>query len=105
MRICGIVAGLKENITKKGDRMGFAMIEDVTGSVEVVVFPETYAKAVEHLKSDLPLMISGTVDIGEKSTKIKATDIVSLRELTERETRKVYFNITATGSNGSNWSR
>ena len=31
----------------------------------------------------MPLMVSGTVDIGEKSTKIKATDIVSLRELTE----------------------
>ena len=43
VRICGIVAALKENITKKGDRMGFATIEDLTGSVEVVIFPETYA--------------------------------------------------------------
>lgn len=97
VRICGIVAALKENITKKGDRMGFAVLEDLTGSVEVVVFPETYAKAVEHLKTDVPLMVTGTVDIGEKSTKIKATDIIPLQELTERETRQVYFNLSAAG--------
>ena len=30
VRVCGIVAALKENITKKGDRMGFAIIEDLT---------------------------------------------------------------------------
>ena len=97
VKICGIVAGLKENITKKGDRMGFVTLEDLTGSVEVVVFPETYAKAVEYLKSDVPLMVTGTVDIGEKSTKIKAIDIVTLRDLSERETRKVFFNLSAAG--------
>jgi DNA polymerase-3 subunit alpha len=93
VRICGIVAGLKENITKKGDRMGFVMLEDLVGSVEVVVFPDSYAKCVEYLKSDLPLMVSGTVDVGEKSTKIKAVDIVPLRELTARETRRVWFTL------------
>jgi DNA polymerase III subunit alpha len=97
VRICGIVAGLKENITKKGDRMGFVMLEDLIGSVEVVVFPDTYGKVVEYLKSDLPLMVSGTVDVGEKSTKIKATDIVPLREMTERETRRVWFTLTTDG--------
>ncbi len=48
MRICGIVCGLKEIITKKGlgDRMGFVTIEDLTGSVEVTVFSDVYATAV-----------------------------------------------------------
>ncbi|HTG82520.1 MAG TPA: DNA polymerase III subunit alpha [Geobacteraceae bacterium] len=97
VRICGIVANLKENITKKGDRMGFVMLEDLVGSVEVVVFPDSYGKAVEYLKSDLPLMVSGTVDVGEKSTKIKAVDIVPLRELTERETKRVWFTLDTSG--------
>ena len=41
VRLCGIVAALKENLTKKGDRMGFLTLEDLTGSVEVVVLPDT----------------------------------------------------------------
>jgi DNA polymerase-3 subunit alpha len=41
--------------------------------------------------------VSGTVDVGEKSTKIKATDIVPLREMTERETRRVWFTLTTDG--------
>jgi DNA polymerase-3 subunit alpha len=65
--------------------------------VEVVVFPDSYAKAVEYLKSDLPLMVTGTVDVGEKSTKIKAVDIVPLREMTERETRRVWFTLDTAG--------
>ena len=93
VRICGIVAGLKENITKKGDRMGFITLEDLTGSVEVVIFPEAYAKAVVYLKSDAPLIVSGTVDIGEKSTKIKAGDIIPLSDMAEKETKRVCLTL------------
>jgi DNA polymerase-3 subunit alpha len=97
VRVCGIVAALKEMITKKGDRMGFATIEDLVGSVEVVVFPETYAKAGHYLKTEEPLIVTGTVDVGEKSTKIKATDIVPLREISERETQRIHVNLQGTG--------
>ncbi|HLO24950.1 MAG TPA: DNA polymerase III subunit alpha, partial [Geobacteraceae bacterium] len=97
VRICGIVAGLKESITKKGDRMGFVTLEDLTGSVEVIVFPEIYAKAVEHLKSEEPLVVSGNVDIGEKSTKIKATDVVPLCDVTEKETKRVCLTLKTSG--------
>jgi DNA polymerase-3 subunit alpha len=97
VRICGIVAGLKESITKKGDRMGFVTLEDLSGSVEVIVFPETFAKAVEYLKSEEPLVVSGAVDIGEKSIKIKAADIVPLSDMTERETKRVLFTLRTAG--------
>jgi len=97
VRICGIVAGLKESITKKGDRMGFVTLEDLTGSVEVIVFPDVYGKAVEQLKSELPLVVSGSLDVGEKNTKIKATDIVPLHALTEKETRRVVVTLKSAG--------
>ena len=40
----GIVSGLRPLKTKKGDRMAVFMLDDVAGNVEVVVFPETFAK-------------------------------------------------------------
>jgi DNA polymerase-3 subunit alpha len=97
VRICGIVVALKEMITKKGDRMGFATIEDLFSTVEVVIFPETYAKSVDLLKTDEPLVISGTVDVGEKSIKIKATEISNLFELSARGTKRVHFTLKSPG--------
>ncbi|PLX95234.1 MAG: DNA polymerase III subunit alpha, partial [Desulfuromonas sp.] len=97
VRICGIVAGMKELMTKKGDRMAFVTLEDLSGSVEVVVFPETFAQASEELKGEEPLLASGTLDVGEETVKLMATEILTLREVKERLTRRVRFRLTTPG--------
>jgi DNA polymerase-3 subunit alpha len=95
VRICGIVAVLTEKITKKGDRMAFAYIEDRLGSVEVMVFPDVYAKASAFLKSDDPLLVTGILEIGEESCKLKATDVTPLASLKETHSRRVRFTLDA----------
>ncbi len=70
VRICGIVTSLKEITTKKGDRMAFATIEDLTGQVEITIFADMYAEYVNLLKSDDPLCISGKLEKGEKGCKL-----------------------------------
>ena len=42
--IGGVVDKLQKKITKKGSVMMFATIEDMTGSMELLVFPKTYEK-------------------------------------------------------------
>ena len=42
VKICGLVSGLKEITTKKGDRMAFLTLEDMKGFVEVILFPEVF---------------------------------------------------------------
>lgn len=111
VRVCGIVSGLKEITTKKGDRMGFVTIEDLSGSVEVTVFSDIYAGAVNMLKSDDPLLIIGKLEKGEKGAKIlvqaqkeggsewqqknrgPAGDIKMLQDARAETTRKVLFNL------------
>jgi DNA polymerase-3 subunit alpha len=111
VRICGIVCGLKEITTKKGDRMGFVTIEDLTGSVEVTVFSDIYATAVSLLKSDDPLLIIGKLEKGEKGAKIlvqaqkeggngwqqknrgPAGDIKLLQDARVQTTKKVFFTL------------
>lgn len=97
VRISGIVATLKELLTKKGDRMGFATIEDLTGSVEVIAFPEVYALASELLKDEEPLLVTGTVDMGEKGAKLIATGVTLLSEYHERETSLVHLSLNTVG--------
>jgi DNA polymerase-3 subunit alpha len=97
VRLCGLVGNLKEILTKKGERMGFVVIEDLTGSVEVVVLPDVYATAVECLKGEEPVLVAGTLEIGEKGAKIRATEVTFLSDIQVRETKKVHFTVTTTG--------
>jgi DNA polymerase-3 subunit alpha len=91
VRICGIVASLNEKITKKGDRMAFAVLEDQIGSVELMVFPDTYVKASVFLKTDEPLLVNGIVDVSEENCKVKALDVIPLSVAKEQNTRRVNF--------------
>jgi DNA polymerase-3 subunit alpha len=111
VRICGIVCSLKEITTKKGDRMGFVTIEDLSGSVEVTVFSDIYIAAVNLLKSDDPLLITGKLEKGEKGAKVlvqaqkeggnawqqknrgPAGDIKLLQDARAQTTKKVYFSL------------
>jgi len=95
VRICGVVASLTEKITKKGDRMAFALLEDQQGSVEVMVFPDVYAKCSAYLKGEEPLLVTGTVEKGEESCKVKAVEITVLGSLKEIHSRRVSFTLKA----------
>ena len=97
VRVCGIVSGVKELITKKGDRMAFITLEDLSGSVEVIVFPEVYSVAMELLKGEDPLLVSGELDVGEEACKILATDVALLRDVKETLAKLVHIRLTTPG--------
>ena len=78
--IGGIVTEVKEVTTKKGDRMAFLRVEDLSGSVEIVVFAELYRKARENIASDRPLLIIGRLDKEGEDVKIVANDIALLED-------------------------
>ncbi|PLX98781.1 MAG: DNA polymerase III subunit alpha [Desulfuromonas sp.] len=95
--VCGIVSGLKELITKKGDRMAFVTLEDLSGSVEMVVFPETYAAHMDLFKGEEPLLVKGELDIGEESCKILASEAKLLKDVRETMVRKVHIRLSTPG--------
>ncbi len=91
--LCGVVSSLKEIVTKKGSRMGFITLEDLVGTVEVVVFSDVYASAVNLLKKEVPIYIKGQVDHNDDSVKILAREIVSLEEVRMKRTREVHLSV------------
>jgi len=95
--VCGIVTGIKLLNTRKGDRMAFVTLEDLSGFVEMVVFPETYTEAAELLNSEEALLVKGTVDVGEDACKILVNEVLSLKDVQERLTRMVHFRLTTPG--------
>jgi len=95
--LCGIINSLKMLTTKKGDRMAFVTLEDLSGFAELVVFPEAYTQAAELLGSEEPLLVKGVVDVGEDANKILVNEILSLQDVKERLTRFVHFRLTTPG--------
>lgn len=96
VKIGGMVASLREINTKKGDRMGFIMLEDLKGTVDVVIFPDTYQKAHPFLKSERPLLVMGHIDEGEEVNKVLATQILLLEETPQYLTKSIHFRLSAT---------
>jgi DNA polymerase-3 subunit alpha len=60
-RVAVIVTGRKDILTKKGDKMAFCQVEDLTGMGEVIVFPEIFLNFREELDRDEPLLLEGVV--------------------------------------------
>ena len=55
VRVGVLVTHTKEHINKRGDKMAFCQIEDLTGAGECVFFADEYAKYKELLHTDQPL--------------------------------------------------
>lgn len=61
----GILAEIKHIKTKKGKEMAFLQLEDLTGRVEVVVFPGSYTKCKDMLQSNAIVEVSGKLELEE----------------------------------------
>ncbi|MBI9111687.1 DNA polymerase III subunit alpha [Maridesulfovibrio ferrireducens] len=66
VRLGIIIPTYKEYVTKKGDKMAFCQMEDMTGSGELTMLPNTFAVAEHFLSEDQPLLIKGKIDLRDQ---------------------------------------
>ncbi len=74
----GLVASVKRSLTRSGSTMAFLTFEDLTGSVEVLVFPRAYEQQAFALKRDAVLLLRGKLDVQEQSVKLLCDEVLSL---------------------------
>ncbi len=69
--ICvGVVESVKKKITKKGDVMLFVTIQDMSGPMELLVFPKTYERTKELWVARAPVAIVGKTPREDGDNKI-----------------------------------
>jgi DNA polymerase III subunit alpha len=83
-----LVTSVKLHSTKKGARMAFCQVEDLTGTAEVTVFPEPFQKYRELLQSDQPLLLKAKIsgyngsmgggEEGQKTLKLNVEEVLPL---------------------------
>ncbi len=74
----GLIAGIKKIITRKGDNMAFLDVEDLTGTVEVVVFPRTYLQNRLAIREDEVVLVKGKVSGSGEEAKIIGEEISTM---------------------------
>jgi len=80
----GVVTAMRLRNTKKGERYASFQLEDRTGFIEVIVWPDTYRRCMETLVQDDPILVSGKMDVGEERVQIIANNVVPLEQAAQQ---------------------
>tara|TARA_R110002072_G_scaffold64203_2_gene159247 strand:+ start:87464 stop:91063 length:3600 start_codon:yes stop_codon:yes gene_type:complete len=93
MVLSGMITGRKNILTKKGDKMCFATLEDLSGKIELIVFPKTFAENEEILQSDEPMIVMGTVNLSEEPRKFFPNKFQKLKDQAEERVTGVRISV------------
>jgi DNA polymerase-3 subunit alpha len=76
--LAGLVSEYREIINKKGARMAFCQLEDLTGQIELIVFSDAFKQHENDLKSDQPILVGGQLKREGDSAKIIVDRVAAL---------------------------
>ncbi len=87
----GLAVQMRRITTKNGEPMAFLTLEDMTGQVEVVIFPRVYARSAKALDGDSPvLLVTGKLQLRDDEPKILAEELIPI---TTAGRSKVYLRV------------
>ncbi|MCP1100880.1 DNA polymerase-3 subunit alpha [Aequitasia blattaphilus] len=83
--IGGILTGKTIKYTKNNKTMAFLMIEDLAGSVEVIVFPREYDKYREFLEEEAKIFVKGKVSVEDDAPSKLICEMITPFDHTKKE--------------------
>jgi DNA polymerase-3 subunit alpha len=98
VKIAGVIEKMKMKRTKKGDKMAIITIEDLSGSIEALVFPELFQRSSPLLKSEDPLLFTGTAEVGEGAAKIILQDLATFESVRQKNVKTIEIQLHETGT-------
>jgi DNA polymerase-3 subunit alpha len=109
-----LVTSAKEITTRKGHRMAFCQVEDLTGTGEMTLFPEIYAQVKAHLDVDQPLFCTATVtqdreksgnEEGPRQVKLLAQSVTFLQNVELPEDEPYHIQVPGSQITSRDWER
>jgi OB-fold nucleic acid binding domain len=84
-----VVTSARKHITKEKKLMMFAQVEDLTGSVEVTIFPRTYEATAAVWNTDEILLVLGRVEKRDEAPKILVEHAVPFNDQGIRDIKRI----------------
>ncbi len=97
-KLIGMIKTFRSLITKKGDKMAFAELEDFRGSIETVIFPKTLAAYETMIRTDEVYGFEGEFDNTRGKPTLKLEKILQPEEIDGASTAELHIRLC--GSNG-----
>jgi len=91
--ICGIISSKKNKTTRNNTQMAFFNLEDMYGSVEVIVFPKTYTLVSAMLEEGAAVLVKGKLSIREDEQPKIICDTVQLLDNINLDKKTVYIKL------------
>ena len=83
--LAGVVASVRTKTTKNNTLMAYVVLEDATGSMELLVFSRTLTESGAYLKANLPVAVSGRVSVrDEKAPQLMVDRVIPLGDAPRR---------------------
>ncbi|MBI2709502.1 MAG: DNA polymerase III subunit alpha [Actinobacteria bacterium] len=92
----GVVTALQRKYTRKNDLMAVFTLEDLQGSIEVMVFPRTMSEVGHKLADDGVVTVKGRVDAREDIPKLIAMEVEPLELSDARAAAPLHVRVPAT---------
>ena len=76
-RVSGLIIGLRQLITKRGDTMVYVKLEDLTAQMEVTVFPKLFRNVKQLLAVNNVVVVDGNLEFYNENPLVVAKKIIS----------------------------
>ncbi len=94
VRVGGLASTVTKRTTRAKEEMAIVQLEDLQGSVEVLVWPSTYARYAQVLQKDAILLIGGNIQSKDNGNNLIAHEIYPLEDAPSHFARSVNIHIT-----------
>lgn len=74
----GLISNVTVKLTKTNQNMAFVTLEDLYGTVEVILFPRDYQKYRDLLVMDTGVYVRGRASVSEENGKLVAETVISM---------------------------
>jgi DNA polymerase-3 subunit alpha len=91
----GMITALKKRKTRRGDWMAVFHLEDLEGSIEVLVFPELFKSCQDRLLEDAVVRIRGKFELEDGRGRIVAEEVAPLAGAAERRASRMILSLDA----------
>ena len=74
--LCGYILERRETYTKKGTKMAFLVIEDLSGIINAIAFPNIYTNYYQYFGKGMKVIVRGKVEVEDEKTNLLISSIL-----------------------------
>jgi len=99
--VAGIISTIKLLKTRKDDRMATFVLEDMSGRIEVVAFPDSYSQNYEYIREDMLVWLKARLQGNDDSNRLQLVKVLPLENAFQQRAKRMILRVNLPGLESS----